>query len=46
MYGPDRLSPGMFCAGELNGKGTDACQGDSGGPAVGFVEDKAALIGE
>ena len=30
---PDRILPGMFCAGAPNGK-KDACQGDSGGPLV------------
>jgi len=35
----------MFCAGDLNGKGSDACQGDSGGPAVGYAQKKAVLVG-
>ena len=34
VYGSNRLSAGMFCAGDLSGEGADACQGDSGGPAV------------
>jgi secreted trypsin-like serine protease len=46
VYGRDRLSVGMFCAGDLQGGGPDACQGDSGGPAVGIVHGKATLIGK
>jgi len=33
VYGPNKLSSGMFCAGTLAG-GADTCQGDSGGGLV------------
>lgn len=45
VYGRERLSLGMFCAGNLSGRGPDSCQGDSGGPAVAFVQGKATLLG-
>jgi secreted trypsin-like serine protease len=45
VYGPNRLSRGMFCAGELLGGGADACQGDSGGPAVAEVAGQKTLLG-
>ena len=45
VYGPNRLSRGMFCAGHLNGAGADTCQGDSGGPAVADVEGRKTLLG-
>ncbi len=46
VYGEGRLSPGMFCAGHLDGSGADACQGDSGGPAVANVNGRATLLGK
>ena len=47
VYGSgNRLSAGMFCAGDLNGGGPDACQGDSGGPAVAEIQGKKTLIGK
>ncbi len=45
VYGPTRLSLGMFCAGHLDGGGPDACQGDSGGPAVASVGGRKTLLG-
>lgn len=46
MYGSERVSPGMFCAGYLSGDGDDACQGDSGGPAVATIEGRKVLLGK
>ena len=45
VYGKDRVSVGMFCAGDLEGM-IDSCQGDSGGPAVVDVQGRATLFGE
>ena len=45
VYGKDRVSMGMFCAGDLEGM-IDSCQGDSGGPAVVDVQGRATLFGE
>lgn len=33
-YGPDALSYGMICAGNIEQGGVDSCAGDSGGPLV------------
>ena len=41
-----RISPGMFCAGDLDGKGPDSCQGDSGGPATINLDKREILIGD
>ncbi len=46
VYGSERLSPGMFCAGYLDGEGPDACQGDSGGPAVANIDGRQTLLGK
>ena len=50
VYGEEKISRGMFCAGRLEG-GEDSCQGDSGGPAVSLLpvpeygEVRATLLG-
>ena len=38
VYGKDRVSMGMFCAGDLEGM-IDSCQGDSGGPLMNIVKE-------
>lgn len=45
VYGKEKISIGMFCAGDLDGK-MDACQGDSGGPAVAEVNGRYTLFGK
>jgi secreted trypsin-like serine protease len=45
VYGNEKVSVGMFCAGELEGSGSDACQGDSGGPAIAEVQGRSTLFG-
>lgn len=44
VYGPKKLSSGMFCAGYLDG-GVDTCQGDSGGGMICQVRGRASVLG-
>merc|ERR1719239_285393 len=44
VYGATSLSPGMFCAGHLQG-GSDTCEGDSGGPAAVEEGGRGVLVG-
>ena len=44
VYGPKKLSSGMFCAGFLEG-GVDTCQGDSGGGLVCDVRGRKSILG-
>ena len=44
IYGPKKLSAGMFCAGYLEG-GVDTCQGDSGGGMICEVRGRQSVLG-
>ena len=46
VYGENRISDKMFCAGDLAHGGLDSCHGDSGGPATVVIEDRHTLIGK
>ncbi|KAI4492325.1 hypothetical protein M0802_009835 [Mischocyttarus mexicanus] len=44
VYGPEKISNGMVCAGHLN-EGVDTCDGDSGGPLACYRNGAFTLYG-
>ncbi|XP_076035710.1 urokinase-type plasminogen activator-like [Oratosquilla oratoria] len=44
VHGPKRLTPGMVCAGHMDGR-SDACIGDSGGPLICEIDGLQTLMG-